>query len=268
MYKAMRGEIIEAIVTTVDQDENPVPSVIRVSYEKTTANLGEGEGRNRLNNSCTALHFHIFTVDSSARLILQPEGVCERSPLSSLAIIVELENCSRGFELNKDRCVCDRRLSQYLNVTNCLLETQSVERREPIWLRYEEGSLKMSRNNCPFDFCQVTSDSISLLAPDDPCANHRSGILCGACQHNYSIALGGSKCLPCTDAFIWLILVFAVAGIALVALLLYDHFPWNSQWTHILCQRCLHQWNNQHPQLLHPPNSLCLHSMAQPGLWS
>ena len=77
-------------------------------------------------------------------------------------------------------------------------------------------------NNCPLDYCQVTSDNISLLSPDEQCANHRSGILCGACQHNYSIALGGSKCLPCTDkyTFIWLILVFAVAGVALVALLL------------------------------------------------
>ena len=221
-HKAMRGETVEAIVVSVDQDENPVPSVIRTGYENTTANLGEGEGRNRLNNSCTTLRFHIFTVDSSARLIMQPEGVCERSPLSSLAIIITLVNCSRGFEQSKDRCVCDRRLTQYLNVTNCLLEPQSVERREPIWLRYEEDSLIIARN-CPLDYCQVTSDSISLLVPDDPCANHRSGILCGACQHNYSIALGGSRCLLCTDnkyAFIWLILVFAVAGIALVTLLL------------------------------------------------
>ena len=222
VYKAMRGETLEAIVTSVDQDENPVPSVIRIGYEKTTASLGEGEGRNRLNNSCTALRFHIFTVDLSAWLILQPEGVCERSPLSNLTILIQLMNCSRGFEQSKDRCVCDRRLRQYLNVTNCLLATQSVERRGPIWLRYEENSLKMSRN-CPLNYCQATSDSISLLAPDDPCANHRSGILCGTCQHNYSIALGGSRCLPCTEkkyAFIWLILVFAVAGVALVALLL------------------------------------------------
>ena len=222
VYRAMRGESIEAIITSVDQDENPVASIVRFNYEKTTAILGEGEGRNKLNNSCTTLHFHIFTALSSAKLILQLEGVCERSPLSNLAIIIELVNCSRGFEQNKDRCVCDRRLRQYLNVTNCLLETHSVERREPIWLRYEEDSLKMARN-CPLDYCQVTSNSISLLAPDDPCANHRSGILCGACQHNYSIALGGSRCLPCTEkkyTSIWLILVFAVAGIALVALLL------------------------------------------------
>ena len=218
--KAMRGEIVKAIITSVDQAKNRVPSVIRGSYENITAILGEGEGRKKLNDSCTTLHFHIFTVDSSATLILQPEGFCERSPLSSVAITIELVNCSRGFELMNDRCVCDRRLKSYLNITNCLLETRSVERREPIWLRYENDSLKMARN-CPY--CQITSESISLSAPDDPCANHHSGILCGACQHNYSIALGGSRCLPCTDnkyAFIWLILVFAVAGIALVALLL------------------------------------------------
>ena len=222
MYIAMRGETVVATVISVDQVENSVLSVIRTGYEKTTASLGEGEGRNRLNNSCTALRFHVFTVDSSARLILQPEGVCERSPLSSLAIKIQLANCSRGFELSKDRCICDRRQRQYLNVINCLLETKSVERRGSIWLRYEENSLQMSRN-CPLDYCRVTSDSISLSVPDDQCANHRSGTLCGACQHNYSIALGGSRCLPCTEkkyAFIWLLLVFALAGIALVALLL------------------------------------------------
>ena len=45
MHKAMRGGTVEAIVISVDQDENPVPSVIRTGYENTTASLGEGEGR-------------------------------------------------------------------------------------------------------------------------------------------------------------------------------------------------------------------------------
>ncbi len=68
----------------------------------------------------------------------------------------------------------------------------------------------------------MLSDNISLAHPDEQCANHHSGVICGACQDNYSIALGGSKCLQCTSsyAFTWLIPVFAVAGIALVALLL------------------------------------------------
>ena len=103
-------------MTSVDQDSSPVPSIIRAYYVETTADLGEGEGRNSLNN-CTTLTYHIFTVDSSASLVLQSEGFCERSPLSSLAIDIEIVNCSRGFELNKDRCDCDRRLRRYLNVT-------------------------------------------------------------------------------------------------------------------------------------------------------
>ena len=137
MAMKMRGETVNVSVTSVDQDSNPVPSVIRANYEKTTANLGEGEGRNRLNN-CTTLLYHIFSVDSSAKLILQPEGVCERSPLSNLAINIEIVGCSRGFEQDKDRCVCDRRLTKYLNITICLIDNLSVERKATIWLSYEE----------------------------------------------------------------------------------------------------------------------------------
>ena len=218
--KKMRGEKIEVLVTSVDQDSNPLPSIIRASYEETAADLGEGEGREKISN-CTTLTYHIFTVDSSASLVLQPEGVCERSVLSILTIDIEMVNCSRGFELKKDRCVCDWRLSRYLNVTVCHINMQSVERTKPIWFRYEEHHLRMTKN-CPFGYCQIRSDTISLLFPDEQCANHRCGVLCGACRHNYSITLGGSKCLPCTDkyTFIWLVLVFAATGIALVALLL------------------------------------------------
>ena len=64
---------------------------------------------------------------------------------------------------------------------------------------------------------------ISLSRPDEQCANNRSGVLCGGCQRNYSSGLGGSKCLQCTTSkytFAWLTVLFAVAGVALVALLL------------------------------------------------
>lgn len=74
----------------------------------------------------------------------------------------------------------------------------------------------------PFDYCQTSNDTISILSPDDQCANYRSGILCGACQENYSIVLGGSKCMRCTSeyTFIWITILLAAAGIALIAFLL------------------------------------------------
>ena len=44
----MRGETVTIVVASVDQDQNLLSSVIRANYDQTTANLGEGEGRNKL----------------------------------------------------------------------------------------------------------------------------------------------------------------------------------------------------------------------------
>ena len=138
------------------------------------------------------------------------------SNYSSITISIVLQPCPRGWERNKDRCECDRRL-KYFNITSCNITGDTVKRVGSTWLRYDEQYLK-GHTHCPLDYCDVTSDSISLAQPDEQCTRHHSGVTCGACQENYSIALGGSKCLQCTSslAFLWLLPLFAVAGIALV----------------------------------------------------
>lgn len=44
-------------------------------------------------------------------------------------------------------------------------------------------------------------------------------MLCGACIANYSLSLGASKCMKCSNTYLALIVPFAVAGIALVTFL-------------------------------------------------
>ena len=224
----MRGETIKLTATSVDQDENPGQSTIRAFYAEPLAELDVGEWRKTANRMCTNLSYHIFTVESSATLVLQLLDKCENSTLSTITVHIQLTPCSRGFELHNntcacdrrnDRCICDRRLVQYFD--DCNIDTRSVKRKGPTWLRYDQHHLKLS-TNCPLDYCQVSSPTISLLSPDQQCANHRSGVLCGACKDNYSITLGGSKCSRCTSSYTaigWTVL-FAVAGLALVALLL------------------------------------------------
>ena len=41
----------------------------------------------------------------------------------------------------------------------------------------------------------------------------------------------------------------------------HDHFLRNSEWAHILRQCCLHQWIDESPELLHPSDTLSLHSL-------
>ena len=49
---------------------------------------------------------------------------------------------------------------------------------------------------------------------------NRTGILCGACQNELSNVLGTSNCIKCSNVYLLQIIPFALAGVALVVLLL------------------------------------------------
>ena len=219
----MRGETIELNLATVDQDNNPKTSFIRAEYNELTAQLDKQEAKVETGISCNKLSYHIFTNSTSATLVLRPDGYCQQSDFSTITVHIEVIPCSKGFEVHDDRCGCDTRLTKLLNTntTTCDVTTDSMQRKGSMWLRYDEDYLKV-HTNCPLDYCQGASDTISLAHPDKQCANNRGGVICGACRDNFSIALGSSKCLQCTSSYslIWLIPLFALAGIALVALLL------------------------------------------------
>ena len=62
--------------------------------------------------------------------------------------------------------------------------------------------------------------SLNMSTPDHQCANNRSGILCGKCQPVLSQVLGSSNCKKCSNLWLFLLLPFALAGVALVAFLM------------------------------------------------
>ena len=217
------GQTITLLGTVVDQDKNPKESYILASYNESNTDLSEGEGRRKTGTNCSTLSYHIFTRSLSATLILRPEGICESSVLSSVTVHIEVKSCPRGFEQIEDKCGCEKRLSNHFKGIDCDISYADtvIYSEEFIWLGYDEQYLKI-HTNCPLDYCQATSGNISLESPDEQCANNRGGVICGSCQDNFTIGLGGSKCLQCTSnsPLIWLIPVFAAAGVALVALLL------------------------------------------------
>ena len=75
-------------------------------------------------------------------------------------------------------------------------------------------------SHCPFDYCKSHSVRFTLNETDIQCSYDRRGLLCGGCQPGLSLALGSSHCLQCSNAYLTLLVVFSVAGIALVILLL------------------------------------------------
>ena len=130
--------------------------------------------------------------------------------------------CPLGFEYHNTSmtCTCDSKLVE--NEITCSIDSRTVRRKNSFWITTaEESGEVIVHEHCPFDYCKPESFDLDLEDPDEQCAFHRSGILCGACQNNLSHAFGTSACRECLSmwALLW-VPVIVLAGIALVVLLI------------------------------------------------
>ncbi len=61
---------------------------------------------------------------------------------------------------------------------------------------------------CPAEYC-CTEDCTGY----DQCSGHRTGMLCGSCEENYSLSMLSSQCIPqnlCNDHWLWPLVIFAI----------------------------------------------------------
>ena len=120
------------------------------------------------------------------------------------------------------QCGCNSELTQ-INVT-CNITAMEFTTYGTVWI----GKTNQSSDNmyyskyCPCNYCKK-DETVNIafngthLNQDTQCALDRSGILCGGCPPNHSLALGSNRCLKnCSDNYLALLIVFALAGIALV----------------------------------------------------
>ena len=74
---------------------------------------------------------------------------------------------------------------------------------------------------CPPGYCKLGTKNIKLDKNSSAqCAFNHAGVLCGGCIHNYSMAIGSTKCIRCDNRHTALVLVFAVAGLVIVLFIL------------------------------------------------
>ena len=191
-----------------------------------------------MDGSCSSINFALSSNNDTEELILSlSEGPCKDAPESEARVMIEFfcPQCLIGFELDENeegcRCVCDSQLFPYF--TNCSGET--LIRETNVWITNLNTSYTSDVHQylihpyCPFDYCHHPSSrvEINLNIPngaDAQCTNHRAGLLCGKCQHNFSLSLGSSHCLPCSTHWyailIGILIAAVLAGVVLVALLL------------------------------------------------
>ena len=220
------GELLHFPLVASGQGEETIPAVIRAFFNDTHGNtsLAQFQGTQTVKKTCTELYYRVHSSAAyhNKTLVLYADGPCSTDG-RLLNVSLQFLPCPPGFSLNLSErvCECEPRLQKY--TTRCNITERAVTREGEYWVGYDNSSQALIlHSHCPFDFCKLATDQTSfpLNNTDLQCVNSRSGVLCGRCKPGLSLALGSSKCTQCSNVYVLLVIPFALAGIALVLLLL------------------------------------------------
>ena len=217
------GELFHLPVVATGQRDGVVPAVVQAYFAESDGNTSSAQFQDTQNvkAECTELYYQTRSsvVNNIAVLVLYAGGPCG-TDRNVLNISLQFLPCPPGFSLDSSEmiCGCEPRLQKY--TTGCNITERALIREGEFWADYSQTLIL--HPHCPFDYCKPVTDCISfpLNSFDLQCENSRSGLLCGQCKLGLSLALGSSKCVPCSNLHILLLFLFALAGIALVLFLL------------------------------------------------
>ena len=219
------GQALQVSATALGQRNGGTAAVIRVELLRNNIEFRQLEYTQRTNRTCTNLHYTILSLtqvdeDIGDEMTLSAEGLC-LSEGRSLVFDVKVLPCPPGFQQLDQVCMCNERLNDF--ITTCNIDSQTLLRPHgaEFWVGYDSDSQDLILNSqCPFDYCTLDQVLVSENDSDTQCNYVRGGVLCGRCSGNTSLVLGSSRCRQCSNSYLALIIAFAVAGIALVFLLL------------------------------------------------
>ena len=236
---AMKGEAFNVSLVAVDHVERPVNATIISMTRSIQGYMKSLQSEQSIPNICTNLTFNVFSFQKhNDSLIIYANGPCKDKGISSRKINVSFNKCKCpvGFEQSeKDKdfncdCICHHQIKNL--VTKCNQTTKSFLREDNIWISYVKNNVSegyVTYTECPIDYCQSSQPGIwiNLNIPngeDKQCAEHRTGMICGMCKDGYSLSVGSSKCMTCSDLYPFftflLILGVLIFGIVLVFVIL------------------------------------------------
>ena len=247
------GESFFVSAVVVGNDFGTVPGLVysEVSFSETNSLLVQNQRIQEIkrHQECTRLNFSLnspltntvqtLKLTSNVNAVTKSKKWLQRDieseyrldkiiskPLLFHAVYIDvpLEDCPIGFNLTTTPpyiCTCHPTLEDN-GITVCIITNHTgwVYRSGTFWVSdsfvENETNSFVIHKYCPYDYCKQENISINLRIPDTQCLFNHSGVLCGGCQGNFSLVLGTSRCLQCNNKYVSLLLLFILAGIALV----------------------------------------------------
>ena len=216
--EAYPGLVISSSIATVGYYGGASPGDVLVSAERATLVRYYGQS----SSTCFQLHILLQNTTSTTALVnIRVDGGLYGWGVS---IIVGIKDCPIGFTEDKisGQCRCEQLLDSSNVQCNVSLIPFMFLRSGNSWFSYINNTQCITgTTSCPFDYCNRSNVSFDIMAPDRQCVGNRAGILCGQCQSHLSIMLGSNRCCTCSDWYLFLLPVFVLAGIVLVAVLMF-----------------------------------------------
>lgn len=217
------GGIIYLSLVTVGMCGGISPSVLTLKTNSVNVRLGNSKqetGTQCKNFSYTVKQFKQETVNNF--MSIGTTGSSYYFNDSPLTVDINFLKCPHGFQLKSGECVCESVLEKAEDIQcNVSWAENPIRRSQNKWIYYDQDyNCTIVHENCPVNYCKTTEIYLSIDDPDIQCSQNRSGTLCGSCSTGLSLMLGSNRCYKCKDKYLSLILVFIVAGVAIVAFLL------------------------------------------------
>ena len=219
VLKADNAEVLDIMTTEDNHKLNYTWNFVKLSSE-----ISNWEYLYNHSDLLSSLSPHTIKTTSDGKIVFPKE--IYHYPLY---INVSFRSCPSGFTLTAlppFQCECINFLKRMSGV-QCTIQDQLISRVGSVWVgKYGNKSVAASEY-CPYNYCTTKEINITLssnpnathhdrVGIDMQCNYNRSGALCGGCHPGLSLALGSDRCLECSSYFVFLLLLYAVAGIILV----------------------------------------------------
>ena len=213
-------------VSLMALDQTTTSVITTITALSATSRLNSYQSSQTLEPKCSKLWYNLYSTQDTDQLILYPDGPCRDTGVARAVVNVTFRQCPDGFMKSGENCVCEEILNEY-NASCTINDNATISRQagSSFWVQgwYKNGTYKglIHYKTCPRDYCKRGEVTISLENPDTQCDLNRSGLLCGECATNHSLMLGSSRCKKCSNAYLTLLLPFALMGIALTVSLIF-----------------------------------------------
>ena len=218
---AVPGRLFSIPVAAVGNFDGLTPAVISVNItSRSTLTFATTTAQ------CKSLSYSLRTTNArqtqvQVYLSLESSLTSPQSQIINASITVL--PCPVGFELSTSSgiCECSVQLRSMLSNVTCDVFTNEISKQGEGWVGYSnESNCTLVSSICPSDYCKKELVSFNITSPDSQCSRNRSGVLCGSCAEGLSLMLGTNSCGECSNVYLALLPLFALAGIVLVAILI------------------------------------------------